>query len=87
MKGVPMNKIKRIISATLVGIMIIPSAVSAFPIAPMVANDPIIQTVQLREAANNVEDGSFSPKTQFTRAQVAQILYNIDKNQYYLEFY
>ena len=75
-----MNKIKRIISATLVGIMIIPSAVSAFPTAPVENINPIIQTIQLREAANNVEDGSFSPKTEFTRAQVAQILYNIDKN-------
>ena len=50
-----MNKIKRIISATLVGIMIIPSAVSAFPITPVENINPIIQTVQLREVANNVE--------------------------------
>ena len=51
-----MNKIKRIISATLVGIMIIPSAVSAFPIAPVENINPIIQTVQLREAANKAEE-------------------------------
>ena len=55
MKGVLMNKIKRIISATLVGIMIIPSAVSAFQIAPVEDINPIIQTVQLREAANKAD--------------------------------
>ena len=51
-----MNKIKRIISATLVGIMIIPSAVSAFPTAPVENINPIIQTIQLREAANKAEE-------------------------------
>ena len=60
--------------------MLIPSAVSALPTTPAEEINPTIQTVQLREVANNTEDGSFSPKTQFTRAQVAQILYNIDKN-------
>ncbi|KXB70762.1 hypothetical protein HMPREF1864_00914, partial [Peptoniphilus sp. DNF00840] len=55
MKGVPMNKIKRIISETLIGIMIIPSAVSAFTTAPVGNINPIIQTVELREAANKVD--------------------------------
>ncbi|UHR02810.1 S-layer homology domain-containing protein [Peptoniphilus sp. GNH] len=50
-----MNKIKRIISATLVGIMIIPSAVSAFQTAPVENINPIIQTVELREAANKAD--------------------------------
>ena len=47
-----MNKIKRIISATLVGIMIIPSSVSAFQIAHVENINPIIQTVQLRTTPN-----------------------------------
>ena len=29
---------------------------------------------------SGMEDGSFSPKTEFTRAQVAQVLYKMDKN-------
>lgn len=63
-----MNKIKRIISATLVGIMIIPSAVSAFQIAPVENINPIIQTVQLREAANNTEDGIYTAPVEVMHA-------------------
>ena len=63
-----MNKIKRIISATLVGIMIIPSAVSAFQIAPVEDINPIIQTFQLREAANNTEDGIYTAPVEVMHA-------------------
>ena len=43
------------------------------------AKDAVMEMAKLG-LVKGVEDGSFSPKTQFTRAQVAQILYNIDKN-------
>ena len=95
-----MNKIKRIISATLVGIMIIPSAVSAFPIAPVENINPIIQTVQLREAANNVEDGIYTAPVELIHADTpgqlsmangaivspAKLIYNGDKVTIELEF-
>ena len=95
-----MNKIKRIISAALVGIMIIPSAVSAFPIAPMENINPIIQTVQLREAANNVEDGIYTAPVELIHADTpgqlsmangaivspAKLIYNGDKVTIELEF-
>ncbi|KXO16482.1 hypothetical protein HMPREF3189_00692, partial [Clostridiales bacterium KA00134] len=43
------------------------------------AKDAVLEMAKLG-LVKGMEDGSFSPKTQFTRAQVAQILYNIDKN-------
>ncbi len=43
------------------------------------AKDAVVEMAKLG-LVKGMEDGSFSPKTQFTRAQVAQILYNIDKN-------
>ena len=43
------------------------------------AKDAVMEMAKLG-LVKGMEDGSFSPKTEFTRAQVAQILYNIDKN-------
>ena len=43
------------------------------------AKEAVVEMAKLG-LVKGMEDGSFSPKTQFTRAQVAQILYNIDKN-------
>ena len=43
------------------------------------AKDAVMEMAKLGLVSGMV-DGSFSPKTQFTRAQVAQILYNIDMN-------
>ena len=43
------------------------------------AKDAVVEMAKLG-LVNGMADGSFSPKTEFTRAQVAQILYNIDKN-------
>ncbi|WP_019124519.1 NEAT domain-containing protein, partial [Peptoniphilus grossensis] len=63
-----MNKIKRIISVTLVGIMIIPSIVSAYSVPQMEAINPINQSVQLRTPANNVEDGIYTAPVEVVHA-------------------
>ena len=63
-----MNKIKRIISVTLVGIMIIPSIVSAYSVPQMEAINPINQSVQLRTPANNVEDGIYTAPVEVAHA-------------------
>lgn len=43
------------------------------------AKDAVVEMAKLG-LTSGMKDGSFSPKTEFTRAQVAQILYKIDKN-------
>ncbi|MDU7151784.1 MAG: NEAT domain-containing protein, partial [Peptoniphilus grossensis] len=63
-----MNKLKRIISATLVGIMITPSIVSAYPVPQMEETNPINQNVQLRTPANNVEDGIYTAPVEVAHA-------------------
>ena len=63
-----MNKIKRIISVTLVGIMIIPSIVSAYSVPQMEAINPINQSVQLRMPTNNVEDGIYTAPVEVAHA-------------------
>ena len=63
-----MNKIKRIISATLVGIMITPSIVSAYPVPQMEEINPVNQNVQLRTPANNVEDGIYTAPVEVAHA-------------------
>ena len=40
------------------------------------AKDAVVEMAKFG-LVNGMEDGSFSPKTEFTRAQVAQVLYNI----------
>ena len=43
------------------------------------AKDAVMEMAKLG-LVKGMEDGSFSPKTQFTRAQVAQVLYSIENN-------
>lgn len=40
-----------------------------------------VRAMEKKGIVKGMEDGSFRPKSGFTRAQVAQVLYNLDHNK------